>query len=61
MKKDRPMYADDMFLKGVQQVFSVRTGEFIGYYRPGELSPVEQETTEEQQQPEDPAQIKMKL
>jgi len=25
------MYADDMFLDGVQQVFSVRTGDFIGY------------------------------
>lgn len=29
--KDRLMFADDMFIDGRQQVFSVRTGDFIGY------------------------------
>jgi hypothetical protein len=47
-RHDRPMYADDMFRAGVQQVFSVRTGEFLGYSweprsweqaKPGEIEP----------------------
>jgi len=37
MKKDRPMFANDMFWKGIQQVFSVRAGDFIGYHQPGEI------------------------
>jgi len=29
--KDRPMYSPDLLIEGLDQVFSVRTGEFIGY------------------------------
>lgn len=29
--KDRLMIADDIFVEGLKQVFSVRTGEFLGY------------------------------
>lgn len=28
---DRLMQADDLFVEGLKQVFSVRTGEFLGY------------------------------
>ena len=30
-RRDRIMFADDMFRQGMQQAFSVCTGEFIGY------------------------------
>lgn len=41
--QDRPMYAPDMFEPGTQQIFSVRTGDFIGYQRTGQFWAVEQE------------------
>lgn len=37
--KDRIMQADDMFLKGVQQLFSVRTGDFVGYSNGEQIKP----------------------
>lgn len=40
---DRPMFAPDMFVPNLEQVFSVRTGEFIGYHRTGGAIPREPE------------------
>lgn len=40
------MLSDDLFDNGLIQVFSARTGKFVGTYRPGEQVP-EDRTDEE--------------
>lgn len=45
----RKMTAADLFLKGLVQVFSKKTGEYLGYVRPWEDLP------EPEDQPEQPA------
>jgi hypothetical protein len=61
-KPDRPMFADDMFIENTQQVFSVRTGEFIGYYTPGEDIPdVAPAPPTEEKEPEIPNQTILDL
>lgn len=45
--RDRLMFADDMFWKGTQQVFSVRTGERLGYT--GRDDPEPQQAEDENQ------------
>ena len=44
MKPDRPMFAPDLLDETLQQVFSVRTGERIGYWREGEPLTKEKES-----------------
>jgi len=56
MKRDMYMEADDMFIDGIRQVFSVRTGEFVGYK--GMQVDVE---TEIEPEPENSAQMKMEF
>lgn len=47
MKKDKFIYAPDMFWDNVLQVFSVRTGDRIGYTRTDGIDPEPQPEPEE--------------
>lgn len=56
-KKDRLMKADDLFLDGVKQVFSVRTGNFVGYE--GDHLPEGVVEEEIKVEPMDPSQLEL--
>ena len=56
-KGDRTMEAEDMFEDGTLQIFSVRTGERLGYYRPGGEMPAEEPEPQQQQEVKNPNQL----
>ena len=60
-RPDRTMKADDLFEKGTKQVFSVRTGIFIGYQREGQGLPEETAEQQEIKEIEDENQIKLEF
>jgi hypothetical protein len=56
-----PMLAEDMFRKDIIQVFSKKTGEYLGYIRQGQQLP--EDTVDHEPEPDviniNPAQLKM--
>ena len=52
------MKAEDLFEPDTRQVFSVRTGEFLGYERPGD-APITDKEGKSQPERKDPAQMEL--
>ena len=52
------MKAEDLFEPETKQVFSIRTGEFLGYERPGD-APITEKESKAQPERKDPAQLEL--